>query len=465
MRRKAGCARSLLRGLVSLAAYPMQRSIHTRFRFAFGVSVACLALMALLGITSSRAILTAYQYSVDQLRDEMSPVLQLQLDLRNADHVAYHYAVEGDASAQARFVDLALKVESRFFQLAEAPVTGSDGRRQKSYALIKETQYRWQATRAVLDEVFLYPPGSADALQAFKHAHFAIEPIYDGIHNIENQALDELELRMANASTVGEESVFALICAILIGVCVFIAMVSVIGRSMLQPIEELHKAAGKLGEKDFSHRVRLRNTTDELGQLATAINLASATLDNLYRELERRSTHDGLTGVYNRAAFDKRIEAELKGADRRKRPVSLLMVDIDHFKRINDSHGHPAGDAVLREVAALFQERTRPADIVTRYGGEEFAVILPETGRAAAAALAERLRTAVEAMTVHCGDGVEIRLTVSIGCATRMPLGGLPEALVKAADSALYEAKKTGRNKIVLSKVLPSRGAPAWQAA
>lgn len=229
----------------------------------------------------------------------------------------------------------------------------------------------------------------------------------------------------------------------------------VVGRSVLRPIGELRVAAGKLGEKDFSYRVRLRNSNDELGQLGRAFNIAAAALQGLYRELERRSTYDGLTSALNRATFDERLSEECKSADRHKRPLALLMVDIDFFKRVNDNHGHQAGDRVLQAVVRLLNETTRPGDVVARYGGEEFAIILPETDEDSAMAMAERLHRTIENACIDCAVGENIGVTVSIGCASRGSHTMAPEDLVKAADTALYRAKETGRNQVVSARKLP----------
>ena len=240
----------------------------------------------------------------------------------------------------------------------------------------------------------------------------------------------------------------------------------VVGRSVLQPIGGLQEAARKLGKKDFSHRVRLRNTRDELGQLGKAFNIASATLQRTYLELKRRSTHDGLTGAINRGEFEQRLITECRSADRRKQSLALLMVDVDFFKRINDNHGHQAGDRALQAVARLLNETMRPGDLVARYGGEEFAIILPATDEKSAIAAAERLRRTIAKTFINCSHSVDIGVTISVGCADRRPNAMTPEDLVKAADMALYRAKETGRNRVVSARKLqPMRNASRQTAA
>ena len=162
-----------------------------------------------------------------------------------------------------------------------------------------------------------------------------------------------------------------------------------------------------------------------------------------------RMTHDcdHLTGIANRRAFFEAAEIELTRWRRRPRPLSLLLLDADHFKAVNDQYGHPAGDAVLRDLAATLSANFREVDVVARVGGEEFAVLLPSMSADAALAVAERLLAAIAARRVEC-DGVQIAYSVSGGIAAMDDSVAGLDALMKRADEALYTAKRTGRNRI-----------------
>lgn len=162
--------------------------------------------------------------------------------------------------------------------------------------------------------------------------------------------------------------------------------------------------------------------------------------------LEQIATHDGLTGVFNRRTFDALLEAEIVRARRYSRPLSLLMIDIDHFKQVNDVHGHQAGDAILRALSKQLNDNARTIDRVCRYGGEEITVILPETD--AAVELGERLRAVVEGTSFDTGTGQSISITVSIGAASFPADADSGQTLISVADAALYEAKHGGRNRV-----------------
>ncbi|SMO51256.1 diguanylate cyclase (GGDEF) domain-containing protein [Balnearium lithotrophicum] len=168
-------------------------------------------------------------------------------------------------------------------------------------------------------------------------------------------------------------------------------------------------------------------------------------------ELKILSYIDGLTGIPNRRFFEEQFEREWKRAMRTKRPISLLMIDIDFFKNFNDTLGHLEGDWVLREVARIISENLRKdMDIVARYGGEEFVVVLPETDAKEAKEVAERIRKAIESRCIeHPSSKVSKCVTVSIGIATITPEENQSkEILIKRADEALYEAKRKGRNRV-----------------
>lgn len=187
---------------------------------------------------------------------------------------------------------------------------------------------------------------------------------------------------------------------------------------------------------------RVSQRTMELEQALT--DLAEAN-----RELEDLSTLDGLTGVKNRRYFDRNYFKEFKRSHRDRLPLAILMIDIDHFKAINDQHGHLAGDECLRTVARTIKGVVkRPADAVARYGGEEFTVILPSTTPEGANVVAEQIREAVETMSVTFEDR-SINPTVSVGVATITPVDiNHPEVVIHAADHAMYEAKQQGRNRV-----------------
>jgi diguanylate cyclase (GGDEF)-like protein len=200
---------------------------------------------------------------------------------------------------------------------------------------------------------------------------------------------------------------------------------------------------------------------DELGQLVAVVE----TLRDITPQKEAQlalqtlANCDGLTGLANRRAFDARLESEWRRAQRGRTSLSILMIDIDHFKLFNDAMGHQAGDECIQRVARLIaNQMLRPGDLAARYGGEEFAVVLPGTTLRGAEAVACRIATALAATVIpHPQSPTGSSVTLSIGVTACVPTKRLePLWLLKAADAALYEAKATGRNRIVTANRLAS---------
>ena len=160
-----------------------------------------------------------------------------------------------------------------------------------------------------------------------------------------------------------------------------------------------------------------------------------------------------MTGLHNRRYLEESLNREMARSARDRQPLSLFMLDVDHFKRYNDTHGHDAGDAALRELGRELRESARASDIVCRFGGEEFVVVLPNTRDAEASAWSERLMQNVRAMEVRLGSRALPSITVSIGLAVFPQHGESAESLLHAADAALYEAKRDGRDRLCVVRV------------
>ncbi|MDH3534299.1 MAG: GGDEF domain-containing protein [Gammaproteobacteria bacterium] len=187
--------------------------------------------------------------------------------------------------------------------------------------------------------------------------------------------------------------------------------------------------------------------------LSTFLSLQTAMDIMRISRLEKESFTDPLTGVYNRRYMEQRLQEEIAKARRYKFDLSLLLIDLDHFKLINDKHGHQAGDKVLVDMSALVVHELRDTDILARYGGEEFLAIVPNTSPADASSLAERLRKRIEghsfAVVPVADEPAHIRLTVSIGVSSYGGSFTSRESLIQTADNNLYLAKDQGRNRVV----------------
>lgn len=221
-----------------------------------------------------------------------------------------------------------------------------------------------------------------------------------------------------------------------------------LGLLVVLPLERLSHAADQVAGGDLEVNVPVSGG-GEVSQLTRVFNDMVRRLREGRAELERLSVTDELTGLANRRHLDDELEREVRRHERHKHAFGVLMLDVDRFKALNDTHGHPAGDAVLTQLARVLEECTRKGDTVARFGGEEFLVILPETPIEGATLLAERIRAATEGYRFAIEEsGAELKVTVSIGVAIFPQEGRTPELLIAAADQALYRSKQDGRNRV-----------------
>jgi diguanylate cyclase (GGDEF)-like protein len=222
------------------------------------------------------------------------------------------------------------------------------------------------------------------------------------------------------------------------------------------------------GQRVEAQRVIRLEQGDRI-QLGTGVLMKLVHLDpsdeRFQHEMFERTVRDGLTGLYNRAYFLNQVGGLATRHEAQGIGLAVLMMDVDHFKRVNDRYGHLAGDRVLREVALVIRESTRAEDLVARYGGEEFVVALPVSAPDLATERAERIRSNVESRTILSGMD-EIQVTISVGLAF-VSYGRLRDetALIEAADRALYQAKADGRNRVVLGRHLHPIEYPKTESA
>jgi diguanylate cyclase (GGDEF)-like protein len=220
------------------------------------------------------------------------------------------------------------------------------------------------------------------------------------------------------------------------------------------PLECRGKTVGALVGLDrtpASREPRLVAATQ--AALLKALEPGAIALDNALRvaRAEALSVTDDLTQLYNSRYLSQVLRRETKRASRSGRPLSLLFIDLDGFKSINDTHGHLYGSRALVEAAGLIRQSARETDVVARFGGDEFALILPDTGSEGAAAVGERIRDRVNAHAFLQGDGLDIHLTVSVGVATLPDVAASTEGLIQAADEAMYHVKEHGKNGIYIA--------------
>lgn len=232
---------------------------------------------------------------------------------------------------------------------------------------------------------------------------------------------------------------------IVLSTFVSVIMGFVVTKDLINPVRRLIQWTKLVQEGNLKHRIE-HQRKDEIGELFDFFNLLTRKLRQNMLEIERLSITDEMTGAYNYRYFRRFITEKTGNNYSQGQSLSLLMLDIDFFKRYNDHYGHPVGDAALRELTHILHNNVRKTDLVVRYGGEEFLIILPSTGKKEASQMAERIRQRVECCFFPEQGG---RLTVSIGVASGFSRDKVDE-LVEKADEALYCAKRSGKNRVCI---------------
>jgi diguanylate cyclase (GGDEF)-like protein len=235
--------------------------------------------------------------------------------------------------------------------------------------------------------------------------------------------------------------------------CLSILIALKLSDSFTRPLRGLAQAATEVSRGDYDVQLPL-NHQDELGEVALAFNTMAQHLKENFAKVSDMANRDGLTGLYNARFFHEALAREMERTKRTGRPLSLLIFDVDFFKRINDGYGHPVGDQVLQHVCKIGQSVLRGYDMLARYGGEEFIAMLTETSGPHALLLAERLRKTMEQRPYVSEEGQVIKATISAGVAGAQAPYDKKE-LISRADQALYKAKHTGRNRVMLFKDQP----------
>jgi diguanylate cyclase (GGDEF)-like protein len=299
-------------------------------------------------------------------------------------------------------------------------------------------------------------PGQGQPLFSEHYTNEAGETIVDVLAPIEAAGV-QMGSAILSYSHIGiEQEIKILTRKILLILCigsgVAILFAILLAEYIVRPIRHLSRAADELGSGHFNIKKLSTEYNDELGVLARSFY-------EMAGKLETEICHDALTNLYTRNVFKIRLVEEYARSQRHNSPFAVLMLDVDHFKKVNDTHGHAIGDEVLRHIAANLIGQTRGSDCPARYGGEEFIVLLPETHRRAALHVAEKIRVRVETDSFLLPDGGKIPLTVSIGIAMFPEDTNDFNQLVDLADQAMYQAKKNGRNSLFEAILLPKSSA------
>lgn len=313
-------------------------------------------------------------------------------------------------------------------------------------------QYRAPATteaeaaawRQALQQAQAAHPGGLRQGMAHDH-HYVIYPIdFDG------KRIGTLSLRADNAAMYAKMRQFVVLqggasALILAGLLLLSWRLQLL---FTRPILELIGGMRRIGRsKDYATLLATHHT-DEFGELYQGFNAMLQEIRARDEKLSQLATTDTLTGLANRGHALETLQAMLTRAQRKGQPMGVILLDVDHFKRVNDTYGHPAGDRVLQDIGRILQASVRAYDLAARFGGEEFLVLCDGADLSVTADMAERIRSTVASHVCHLADGQTLRATVSVGVHAGASAHATAAQLIEAADQALYRAKQAGRNRV-----------------
>ncbi|WP_059759418.1 diguanylate cyclase [Thiobacillus denitrificans] len=435
-----------------ISVLKFQVSLRTRFALGLGAVLLPFLVAAVVGqFYLLPQLIEPLEDIVREFAEKLEPVTHLQKSLLQAAMPVNDYLIHGDPDERRQFAQLHQRVERAFEEASPERFTLAEER-----TLIRAARADWAQALPLGEQLLRQPDpvGNAAVARDMEQFDAHIERAVSALDEAHGHFHQVIEQSLAQASAARTGALWATFAAFVVAATASLVAGVVLARSVTDPVDTLRQGAARLAEGKLSHRVAIRRH-DELGELGAAFNTMAGQLEADQAALEQLATHDGLTGLYNHRTFYVLFGDELARAQRFKRPLSLLLLDIDHFKCVNDMHGHQAGDVVLKGLGELLGREVRAVDRVCRYGGEEITIILPETDLEAAASFAERLRAAVEAQSFDVDAGASLRITVSIGIASWPAHADNAQALVAAVDVAMYAAKQRGRNLVICYEPAP----------
>lgn len=427
-------------------ASPRRKNRSLKVFFRSGAALFFLALIAVNAVTlfNLYKALRLTDQVVEHSIVEMHHAMLLQMSLAQAAMPPNDYLIHGDPQARGEFRARITEVERNFDALV--PMTVMTAAQHQALGMAR---HDWERAREMGDAILKTssPVGNQAAaakMEKFDQLVSSIIAQLDAIHHVAHSETEESHAILHNLKL---ETTTVVLAFLAIGFAIAVAGFLVLNRLLFPPLQDLSRGMRLFSEGQHSHRIA-RNMPVELRELAEGFNAMAENLEAQHAELVKASSHDSLTGCLNHRQFILDFDREFSRVNRYKDNLSLLMVDLDHFKSVNDSYGHPAGDVVLQKVAEAMGTQLRASDTLYRYGGEEFVVLLPETDRRGALTVAESIRRKVADTAIVVDGQLTVTITVSIGVACFPQDTQDRDDLLKKADQAVYVAKNNGRNRV-----------------
>jgi len=420
-------------------------SLRTRIIISVFIMVLPAAILMFSAYHSIRSNSESVSNILDSSLDELLKIQKVQSKILKTELPFHLYLNRGESADREAFIRLTVDIDLLFGHISEPHEILS-----QNQDIMKLAQSEWQEAKT-LGESLLTTTNipENDALIA-KVDQFGrhLERCASLLDELSINALEEIENQRFAAQESEWKSIGKLTMVFALGLLLAVLAALSLGQSVIQPIKRLEKTVSRFGQGETGTRIDLK-TNDELGGLASAFNTLAERFEHIKNELDYLSVHDNLTGLYDRTKLHEEITSEMERAKRYDRSFSLLLIDIDNFKEVNRTYGRLVGDSVLCSVANKICSTVRPTDVSSRYGGDEFAVILSETDARGAMETAQRLLEAIEDSPLNIGDGKQLKISICVGYAT-YPLDADTEvSLFAQTDQSLHDAKAGLNQKYV----------------
>ena len=390
------------------------RSLRTRISLSIIIMVLPAAILMFSAYHSIR-------YSVDSLTEIVAVPLvslvksqSLQKEILKIELPFQMYLQRGDSADREAFIRQGITIDL-LFEAILAEETGD----MRNEGVMTMTQTEWQEARRLGENVL-----SAKGILDENEINESVDKFARHLGRI-SSLIDEVGLNAQETITQHHltaqenewKSLGILLLIFCLGLLLAILAALSLGQSVIKPIRRLEKTVNQFGKGETGRRITLQSN-DELGGLASAFNVLAERYEHIKGELDYLSVHDNLTGLYDRSKLHEAVTSEMVRAKRYDRSFSLVLIDINHFQEVNKSYGRLVGDSVLCSVANKISTTVRPTDASSRYGGDEFAIVLSETDAKGAAETAQRLYDAIESNPLNIGDGKQLSVSITITFAT-----------------------------------------------
>ena len=392
----------------------------------------------------NQTVIADYQDIAYREHNQLVPLHNLQINILQSETRLEEYVITGNAEKLRDYRFLQQEIEVGFTHIAVQLDSDKElalllGTARTDWSDLESIVTDLLAARDVQDQIKI-----PEALSRVNSLHAGAHDKLAAIYSLIEEKLDQ---DYADADLGFERSEWIAGISITISLALMLTGIHLINHSLLTNIQKLVDGARRFSEGDREHKIEVQ-VPPELKKVAEEFNRMILIIRTSEDNLIDQANRDKLTGLLNRRAYDDAMTDAYQRLQRNGEIMALVALDVDHFKKVNDTYGHDAGDEVLKQIAAAILSLVRNIDKVFRIGGEEFSILLPGTDKLAAGITAERIRKAVEALDINTTQG-NIKVTMSLGFALGFNIRHTPEFLKESADIALYQAKAAGRNTVI----------------